>query len=118
MQTHPVFEPETEVKAESQSEEDSAASVEDVSAPVQEAAAEPVAQELHSNHVEPVADDLVSKPTVGSEAEAAAEISDQDVDLVAPNEQEEQEEHAAAIPAAPLSAAEVRPEIKFFCFFF
>ncbi|XP_011477117.1 fibrous sheath CABYR-binding protein [Oryzias latipes] len=104
--THPVFEPETEVKAESQPEEDSAASVEDVSAPVQEAAAEPVAQELHSNHVEPVADDLVSKPTVGSEAEAAAEISDQDVDLVAPNEQEEQEEHAAAIPAAPLSAAE------------
>ncbi|XP_024130488.2 magnetosome-associated protein MamJ isoform X2 [Oryzias melastigma] len=107
--THPVFDLESEVKAENQPEEDSAAAEEDVSAPtpVQEAAAEPVEPELPSDQVsvevEPAADDLVPEPAAGCDAEAAAEISDRSAEEVAPREQEEQEEHAAAIPAAPLS---------------
>ncbi|KAF6716139.1 Zinc metalloprotease ZmpB [Oryzias melastigma] len=112
LETHPVFDLESEVKAENQPEEDSAAAEEDVSAPtpVQEAAAEPVEPELPSDQVsvevEPAADDLLPEPAAGSDAEAAVEISDRSAEEVAPREQEEQEEHAAAIPAAPLSPAQ------------
>lgn len=123
MQTHPVFDLESEVKAENQPEEDSAAAEEDVSAPtpVQEAAAEPVEPELPSDQVsvevEPAADDLVPEPAAGCDAEAAAEISDRSAEEVAPREQEEQEEHAAAIPAAPLSPEQVSSLlVSFFCF--
>ncbi|RVE67891.1 hypothetical protein OJAV_G00086340 [Oryzias javanicus] len=112
--THPIFDLESEVKAESQPEEDSAAVEEDVSAPapVQEAAAEPPEPELPSDHVsvevEPVADDLISEPAVGSEA--AAEISDGDAEEVAPREQEE---HAAATPAQDLLVeTEEIPEVS------